>query len=131
MNDLEDKERIALSLIPTHHQNSPYYGITDDSVYFPVEHKQLRGLLGEVLTILDTMNLPDRSHYASKAALTQAVWRWWDSVYQNSTTSYKGCIAPVVISDAIGAEPSNRWGWDSEERYIEEITPKTAPPTEQ
>lgn len=114
----EDEQRIAERSIVTHHQSS-HYDITGDDVYYPVNHKQLRELLGDNLTILDGMNLPERVHRAVKATITQAAWRWWDEVYSDATTSYKGCIAPIIMEEHKDSKfyPSNRWGFESEEAY--------------
>lgn len=107
-----------------HRQTSPHYGILDDHTYFPVNHQQLRDLIGKVLTHLDAMNMPDRAHRAARTLLTNEMWQWWNGVYENATTSYKGCIAPVVMdasrtpSDSEETPPSNRWGWASEDDYL-------------
>ena len=106
-----------------HHQSAGY-DITGDLVYFPVNHNQLRDLLGKVLTHLDMMAVPDRAHRAAKALLVAEVWRWWDRVYDNATTSAQGCIAPIVcagdrLKDGDEQRPhSNRWGWASEDAYL-------------
>jgi hypothetical protein len=124
----EDEQRIAERSISTMHQSS-HYDITGDEVYYPINHEQLRELLGDYLTILDTMNLPDRVHKAVKANMTQTAWRWWDGVYENTTTSYKGCIAPIVCDKHLDSKfyPSNRWGYESEEAY-ENALPRTQNP---
>lgn len=125
----EEETRLELQAIPTMHQNSPYYGITDNDTYYTVSHLQLRDLIGKLLTLLDAMNLPDRVHHAQKALIVQSVWQWWDGVYENSTTSYKGCIAPIVITTELDAKisgdiyPSNRWTFNSEEEYLEAVGP--------
>lgn len=115
-----------------HRQTSEYYDILGDNIYYPINHVQLRDLLGKLLTQLDAMALPDRAHKAAKTLLVQEIWRWWDGVAVNSTTSYKGCIAPIVArnggkvpkgcqgDDGVVYEeaPSNRWGFESEEQWL-------------
>lgn len=105
-----------------HRQSSPVYDILGDNVFYPVNHQQLRDLLGRLLTQIDAMVLPDRPHRAAKTLLTQQVWRWWDGVADNATTSYLGCIAPIVVANGgrvvDGVEPSNRWGWESEAVWL-------------
>lgn len=101
-----------------HHQTSAHYDILGDDVYYPVNHQQLRDLIGKLLTQLDAMALPDRAHKAAKTLLVQEAWRWWDSVAANSTTSYNGCIAPVVTKPNLLGPPSNRWGWESESTWL-------------
>lgn len=118
----EDKKRLELESIPIHHQSSDY-DITGDEVYYPINHNQLRDLLGKMLTLLDAMNLPERVHTAQKALIVQSAWLWWDGVYSNATTSYAGCIAPIVTEKHKDSKfyPSNRWGYKSEEEYLDSI----------
>lgn len=105
-----------------HHQTSAHYDILGDDVFYPVNHQQLRDLIGKLLTQLDAMALPDRAHKAAKTLLVQEAWRWWDGVADNSTTSYDGCIAPVVVANngryVQDATASNRWGWESESTWL-------------
>jgi hypothetical protein len=105
-----------------HRQTSPDYDVLGDNVFYPINHSQVRDLLGRVLTHLDAMGLPERSHRAAKTLLTRDVWAWWSAVHENATTSYKGCIAPVVTAGGtvtVGLEPSNRWGFPSEVAYLD------------
>jgi hypothetical protein len=111
------------------HRQTSHYDILGDNVYYPVNHRQVRDLLGKLLTQLDAMALSDRAHGAAKSLLTREVWGWWNGVYENATTSYKGCLAPIVMNGdtAIIDErtivepvaPSNRWGWQSEQTYLD------------
>jgi hypothetical protein len=105
-----------------HRQTSPHYGITDDNVWYPVNHRQLRDLLGKLLTHLDAMSLPDRAHKAAKTLIVQEIWRWWDDAADNSHTSAAGCIAPVVVANGgryvDGVAASNRLGWESEAQWL-------------
>jgi hypothetical protein len=111
-----------VSELVIHRQTSPQYEILDDCVYYPVNHNQMRDLLGRMLTHLDMMGLPDRAHRAARTLLTQEAWRWWDGVHTNAVTSYDGCIAPVVVRGGPGilddGPASNRWGWESEAAYL-------------
>lgn len=96
------------------------YDITGESVWLPVNHRQLRDLLGRVLTHLDAMGLPERAHKAARTLLTQETWRWWDEVYRNARTSYEGCLAPVICPGVVGSHPApNRWGWKSEQEWLD------------
>lgn len=108
------------------HRQSSYYGILDDDTYFPTNHQQVRDLIGRVLTQLDAMSLPERAHRAAKTLLTREVWSWWNGIYENSTTSGLGCLAPVVMnSHAVPGNDvpsSNRWGWESEDAYLARTT---------
>lgn len=121
---MSEKFRDNTEPVVIHRQTSPHYGLLDDDVYYPINHWQLRDLLGKVLTQLDAMGLPDRAHRAARSLLTQEVWRWWDGVHENATTSGAGSIAPVVTR---GSNPntgavSNRWGWKSEAEYLGSLT---------
>lgn len=131
----EDRERLELESIVIHHESAEY-DITGDNVYFPINHRQLRDLLGKLLTQLDAMGLPERVYLANKAMLTQTVWRWWDEVYSNATTSSMGCIAPVICKDEMSTNddngyPSNRWGYKSEEEYVASVKPVNDSKSEQ
>lgn len=104
-----------------HRQASAVYGITADNVYYPANHRQFRDLIGRLLTQLDAMALPDRAHRAAKTLLVQEAWRWWDGVAENAVTSGQGCLAPVVMAHwgtVDGVAPSNRWGWESEAKWL-------------
>lgn len=120
--EIHDPGEVAV----VHRQSSPDYDILGDGVYYPVEHGQVRDLLGRVLTHLDAMALTDRAHRASRTLLTQEVWRWWGGVYDNTTTSYLGCIAPIIAHGNPGSDepPSNRWGWESEAAYMASVKPQ-------
>jgi hypothetical protein len=96
------------------------YHQLDDGTFIPVGHHQLRALLAGQLTVLDAMNLPDRTRAAVKRLLTEAAWRWWDLAAENAITSTAGHLAPIVITAdrAVGGHWSNRWGWVSHEEYL-------------
>lgn len=110
-------------VVVLHHQRSPHYGIAADHIWYPTSPMQVRALVGKLLTQLDAMALPDRAHKAARTLLVQEIWRWWDGVYENATTSSEGCIAPIVAAPngrlAEGEPPSNRWGWRSEREWLD------------
>lgn len=121
-------------VVVVHRQRSPHYGITADHIWYPTSPMQIRDLLGKLLTQLDAMGLPDRAHRAAKTLLVQEVWRWWDGVYENATTSES--LAPVVGTPGgryIEGQPSsNRWGWKSEDDWLADVAlgpdrPSTVP----
>ncbi len=96
------------------------YDIAADDVWLPANHRQLRDLLGKLLTQLDAMALSDRAHHAAKALITREVWNWWNGVYENATTSHLGDLAPIVTDGPRVADgPSNRWGWQSEQAWLD------------
>jgi hypothetical protein len=115
-----------------HRQTSPHYELLADNVYYPISHRALRELIGVVLTHIDAMGLPERTHKAAKTLIVRDAWRWWDGVHENATTSGAGCLAPVVLppdhspwSRGIGAAApdliGNRWGWASEDEYLASV----------
>lgn len=108
-------------------ETSPNYHHFSDLTWFPVNHNQVRDLLGRLLTQLDAMGLPDRAHKAARTLITADVWRWFDAACYNATTSADGCLAPIVmtrtswpVGEPPPAEPaSNRWGWSSERAWFD------------
>lgn len=90
----EDKQRLEMEAVPVHHISGEVDSF-NSSIHFPINHHQVRDLLGKLLTQLDSMNLPERAHAANKAVIIQHIWRWFDTVVENSNTSYKGCIGPI------------------------------------
>jgi hypothetical protein len=117
LNDAVDQAAQDQDVV-IHHQRAGRYDILADNVHYPITHLQVRDLLGKVLTHLDAMGLPDRAHRAARTLLTAEVWRWWDGVYENATTSTQGCIAPIVTGNDPNGPHSNRWGWQSEADYL-------------
>lgn len=96
------------------------YDIFDDQVHFPLNHRQVRSLIGRLLTQLDAMALPDRAHAAAKTLFTREVWDWWVDACENSVTSYQGCIAPITVYQSYipdGEQFSQRISdrWDCEQ----------------
>lgn len=90
------EERLAIQSVPVHHLPAE---INDfEGLYFPINHLQLRNLLGQVLTQVEAMVLPPQSEKATKAIFTQMLWRWFDDVMDNSVTSSRGCIAPIKVA---------------------------------
>lgn len=65
--------------------------------HFPVDLHLAQNLLGVVLTHLDAIGMPDPQAKAVKDLVRQSFWRWWDTVKENSVTSYRGCLAPIVL----------------------------------
>ncbi len=94
--DHEDLEkRVELQSVPVHNLPS---GVQDyEKLHFPIDHSQIRNLLGHILTQVEAMSLPEKTEKANKAIYTQMVWRWFDDVMENSVTSSQGCIAPIKL----------------------------------
>lgn len=79
------EERIALQSVPIHYLPK---GIEDyEDYWFPINHNQVRDILGKILTQIEAMNLPTAAEKANKAIFTQMVWGWFDGVMDNSATA--------------------------------------------
>lgn len=105
---------IKLPAVPAHANPSDYH--------FPINLDQVRDLEKSLFTRLEMLNLSKKAEDASKVVFQEQIWQWFNDVQENSTTSYKGCIAPVITkkTDEMTDDreyPSNRWGWKSEEEY--------------
>jgi len=121
---LDENNAAGSGVIHRQRYDKPYDVLGDD-VFFPVNHTQVRRLIGALLTNLDAMALPDRARRAAKTLLVQSAWNWWSDACENAATGSAGCLAPVVMNyrstpaDVVRSEPpSNRWGWKSEDEYL-------------
>lgn len=90
--------------------------------YFPINLNQVRDLETSLFTRLEMLNLSKKAEDAAKVVFQEQIWQWFNDAQENSTTSYQGCIAPIVTkgdpdTDHDKSYPSNRWGWESEEAY--------------
>lgn len=99
--------------------------------YFPINLNQVKDLEESLFTRLEMLNLSKKAEDAAKQVFQESLYQWFADVQENSTTSYKGCIAPIVMQDLEHSDddktyPSNRWGFDSEEAYQEYVTPVEA-----
>jgi len=119
MTEIEDLASYVAGAI--HRNPSPHYSTLDDQTWFPIKHSQLRDLLGKVLTQLDALSLPDRAHRAARSLIVAEFWRWWNEACDSACTSYAGCLAPVVMATGSEDTPSNRWGWASEQAYLDSL----------
>lgn len=102
---------IKLPGVPGHANASNYY--------FPINLDQVRDLEGSLFTRLEMLNLSKKAEDAAKVVFQEQVWQWFADVQENSTTSYKGCIAPVICEEHKDSKfyPSNRWGFKDEEEW--------------
>lgn len=117
-------------VVVIHRYHSADYDLLGDDTYLPANHRQVRDLLGKLLTQLDAMGLSERAHKAARTLIVETTWRWWGEVFENATTSAAGCIAPLVCTPtpkAYSGDPrelSNRWGWDSERAWLDSVRPR-------
>lgn len=107
---------IKLHGVPAHANASDYY--------FPINLDQVRELEESLFTRLEMLNLSKKAEDAAKVVFQEQIWQWFSDAQENSTTSYKGCIAPVITKKTSEMTddrqyPSNRWGWTSEEEYLD------------
>jgi hypothetical protein len=93
-----DESRLAMQMVEIHHVAESYKDY--ESHWFPINHSQVRDILGQILTQIEAMNLNEKSERASKAIFTQMVWRWFDEAMDNSATSYEPAgLRPIKSKD--------------------------------
>lgn len=107
---------IKVAAIPQH--------TTLEQCYFPINSNQVRHLEDHIAIRIEMLNLTKKAEEAAKYIFQEMLWQWFYEAQENSVTSYKGCIAPIVMNNINGlvdeeTEPSNRWGWDNQEDYLE------------
>lgn len=117
----EDTRRMPLRTIKV--ARIPQHA-TLEQCYFPINYNQVKELEEQTAIRIEMLNLSKKAEEAAKYVFQEMLWQWFYDVQDNSTTSYKGCIAPIVMSNINGLvdesqEPSNRWGWESEEKYLD------------
>lgn len=92
------KERIKLQSVEIHHVGESYSDY--ENFYFPINHRQVRDILGQILTQIESMNLNEKSESANKAIFTQMIWKWFDEAMENSATSNpKAGLLPIKNPD--------------------------------
>lgn len=101
---------IKLPGVPAHADASNYY--------FPINLNQVRDLEESLFTRLEMLNLSKKAEDAAKVVFQEQIWQWFSDVQDNSTTSQRGCIAPIVMFGDGKPSPedfrghnSNRWGY--------------------
>lgn len=96
--------------------------------YFPINVDQVRHLEESLFTRLEMLNLSKKAEDAAKVVFQEQIWQWFADAQENATTSYMGCIAPVITKNDPSTNddktyPSNRWGWNSEVEYLNATAP--------
>lgn len=92
---------VGIALLPDHDSNDRF---------FPVSHPQIQTLLGKMLTHIEAMGLPEKAEKANKDLVRQSIYGWFTDVQENSMTSYRGCIGPIVLlRDTNGTERKYVW----------------------
>jgi len=128
MEEQQRTQRIALQSVRTIRTSGVPTNANFENYYFPINVNQVKELEESVHTRLEMLNLSKKSEDAAKVVFNELLWGWFYEAQENSTTSYKGCIAPVICDDHKDSEfyPSNRWGYKSEQEYKDAL-PKTNP----
>jgi hypothetical protein len=81
-----------------------------DKYYFPVSLEQVEVLLGKMLTHVEAMGLNSSAEKANKDLVRQSIWKWWDDAQENSLSSWKGCIGPILAESHTSPVASNHMG---------------------
>lgn len=128
MEEQQRTQRIALQSVRTIKTAGVPANANFDNYYFPINVNQIRELEESIHTRLEMLNLSKKSEDAAKVVFNELLWQWFYEAQENSTTSFEGCIAPVICDNHKDSKfyPSNRWGYKSEEEY-EAAVPKTNP----
>lgn len=118
-----EKQSIRVIKVPSIPANA-----NAENYYFPINLEQVKELEEAIHTRIEMLNLTKKSEDAAKVVFNELLWQWFADIQENSTTSYEGCIAPVIVDNHKDSEfyPSNRWGYQSEEEF-EQKQPKTNP----
>ena len=75
-----------------------YLDFMPDDLYAPINGGyQLDDLIGKTLTLLDALGLPAEQAKAVKDLTKQQIRRWYADALANAETSYRGCLAPIVM----------------------------------
>lgn len=101
------------------------YGIDYDKInryYFPANTRQFEDLVGKMLTQVEAMNLRDSVEKANKDIIRQMLWKWWNDVQENSMTSYKLCIGPIVAPNDTGLVSNEPHVWHTRSGVLEKFT---------
>lgn len=110
---------IKLPGVPSYANASNYY--------FPINLDQVRDLEESLFTRLEMLNLTKKAEDAAKIVFQEHIWQWFSDAQDNSTTSFEGCIAPIITENHKDSQfyPSNRWGYKSEKEWYD-AQPKVA-----
>ena len=124
MEEQQRTQRIALQSVRTIRTSGVPANANFENYYYPINVNQIRELEESIHTRLEMLNLSKKSEDAAKVVFNELLWQWFYEAQENCTTSYQGCIAPVVTKKTAEMSddreyPSNRWGWKSEEEYLE------------
>ena len=101
------------------------YGIDPeqmDRYYFPVNTRQFEALVGKMLTQVEAMNLRESVEKANKDIIRQILWKWWNDAQENSMTSWKLCIGPIIAPNDTGVVSDKPYIWHTRVGQIEKFT---------
>lgn len=75
-----------------------YLDFLPDDLYAPINGGyQLNDLIGKVLTLLDATGMPDGQAKAVKDLIKGQIRSWYADALDNAETSFRGCLAPIVM----------------------------------
>lgn len=102
-----------------------------NNYYFPINLDQVRDLEEALYDRIEMLSLSKKAEDAAKVVFQEKLWQWFADAQDNSTTSYRGCIAPVIVDNHKDSEfyPSNRWGYNTEQDWLN-AQPRTENPLE-
>lgn len=98
MSELETPLTAIHHLDERHQLPVRYLDFMPDDLYTPINGGfQLDDLLGKVLTIIDALGMPADQAKAVKDLTKNQIRRWYADAQHNAETSYRGCVAPIVM----------------------------------
>ena len=101
------------------------YGIDPEQIdryYFPANTRQFQDLVGKMLTQVEAMNLRESVEKANKDIVRQMLWKWWNDVQENSMTSYKLCIGPIIAPNDTGVVSDKPHIWHTRSGKLDTFT---------
>lgn len=116
MSELEVPLTALHPLDERHQLPVRYMDFMPDDLYAPINGGyQLDDLIGKVLTLLDATGMPDGQAKAVKDLIKGQIRRWYADSLDNAETSYRGCIAPIVVLRNVGPGTT---GNGTERKYV-------------
>lgn len=98
------------------------HGIDPEKIrryYFPANVDQFETLVGRMLTQVEAMNLREPVEKANKDIMRQTLWKWWSDVQENSMTSHKLCIGPIIAPNDTGVVSDKPHIWYTRSGQLE------------
>lgn len=90
--------------------------------YFPANTRQFEDLVGKMLTQVEAMNLRESVEKANKDIVRQLLWKWWNDVQENSMTSSRLCIGPIIAPNETGVASDKPYIWYTRSGELQKFT---------